>query len=483
MRCALTRAAGLSLGLFGFFACGADSDPSIDDVPPDAAPADATVSCEGDQFRHARAPKTLWDGLTAVPIDVLEVEARFVFDMSEGTGNGTATMNFALGDEAGSPAFDLRQTLDYVELNGESIHPADVGFHDFYAADSLSGLRVANVVLEPCTANELYVEYPIEEPWAGRATPPVFEAGELTWGFAHSDLWPGRLVEQWLPAYLMYDQFRLTVEVEVLGTATPHTLISNGAIEAIGARHWQVRFPDHFTSLSPMLVVVPTGQIEQSVETVELPEGGAVDIELTRHVRGGGNLPDLHALLRDAFLDFHTHDGPYPHGDRLVAYIWPEDTGMEYDGAFTSSSDPVVVVHELYHSWHGRGLKPAVHPDAWFDEAWTVYRTSPPEEPLDFSEAPVVLSSSDPWHRYCPEESYEEGARLMLALADLIGAEQLIDLNRELLATHTLGFVTTPEIERLYTCGADEPEVRRWFHRFVYGRDGEPDPAPDDYCN
>ncbi len=464
-------------------ACGAESDPIVDGGPVDAAPVDAFESCEGDDFRYARAPKSVWGGITAVPIDVIDVDASFVFDMVASTGAATATMHFALGDAGGSPAFDLRQTIDYLELNGDAIHPAEASFHDFYPADSVSGLRVANVVLDRCSENELYLEYPLGEPWAGRASAPAFDTGELTWGFDHSDLWPGRLVEQWLPAYLMYDRFLLTVEVEMLGTATPHTLISNGAVESLGPRHWRVRFPEHFTSLSPLLVVVPSHQIEQSVETLELPDGASVDIEITRNLQTHGNLAELRESVRTAFLDFATHDGPYPHGDRLVAYIWPESRGMEYDGAFTSPPDGDVIAHELYHSWHGRGLKPASHPDAWYDEAWTVYRTTPPEEPLTFTDPPVVLSSADPWYRYCPEESYEEGAELMLTLADLIGEEQLIEVHRQLLENRPLGFISTAELEQFYYCSAEIPEVRRWFHRFVYGLEGEPAPAPADYCD
>jgi len=46
---------------------------------------------------------------------------------------------------------------------------------------------------------------------------------------------------------------------------------------------------------------------------------------------------------------------------------------MEYDGGTTTGQ--AALQHETYHSWWGRGLKPASQPDAWIDEGWTFYYT------------------------------------------------------------------------------------------------------------
>jgi hypothetical protein len=40
---------------------------------------------------------------------------------------------------------------------------------------------------------------------------------------------------------------------------------------------------------------------------------------------------------------------------------------MEYDGGTTTASGNLK--HETYHTWWGRGLKPASQNDAWWDEA------------------------------------------------------------------------------------------------------------------
>jgi hypothetical protein len=82
-----------------------------------------------------------------------------------------------------------------------------------------------------------------------------------------------------------------------------------------------------------------------------------------------------------------------------------------------------------------------------------------------------------------PPGSLDEGARMMLALAELVGEERMIEIHRDLLESRPLGFIATAEVEQYYHCTAEIPEVRRWFHRFVYGREGEPEPPPEDYCD
>ena len=41
------------------------------------------------------------------------------------------------------------------------------------------------------------------------------------------------------------------------------------------------------------------------------------------------------------------------------------------DGGCTSP--PGSLHHETFHSWWGRGIKPASQADGWWDEAWNVY--------------------------------------------------------------------------------------------------------------
>ncbi len=81
-------------------------------------------------FDLAPPPKTV-DGLLAVPIDISTITARLRFDGATSTGTGDATIDFVVGPSAGSPIFDLRQTVTNAWLDGAPVPLAQVAHHDF----------------------------------------------------------------------------------------------------------------------------------------------------------------------------------------------------------------------------------------------------------------------------------------------------------------------------------------------------------------
>ena len=465
----------VSLALLAVLGCGdgAEVDSGVD----------AGSSCEGRDFVYAPPPTALAGGMVVVPIDVVSVDGKLTFDMATESALGQATLTFMLGDASGHAAFDLHQVIDYAELNGVALAIDEVARQVFSPELPNHGMRVIAVALEACSSNELYLEYQVTRPApAPAARAPLWDASGLWWGFDHSDRFPGRYLEQWLPANLLHDEFALSVEIELDNAENDHTIVANGETDELAAGHWQVSYPAHFTSLSPMLVVAPTAQLDSTIATVALGAAGSLDVEVHRELAAPRGLDEIVAILTAAVNEFATDDGPYWHGERVLAYVWAVNSGMEYDGAFTSSATEGTLRHELYHSWHGRGLKPASHNHGWFDESWTVYRLNPPAEPLAPGAPPLELSSADPWRRAVPDEAYGEGAELVMALADLFGAARLAELIHAFYARHPLGVMTTQELERFLYCESGRVEVRFWFHRFVYGRADQPTLPPAGYC-
>ena len=93
---------------------------------------------------------------------------------------------------------------------------------------------------------------------------------------------------------------------------------------------------------------------------------------------------------------------------------------MEYDGATTTCAP--ALEHEVFHSWFGRGVKPACASDGWIDEAMASWATASRQaltgrfqaEALGLDEEPSVLSPVHPWSRRTPREAYTAGSRLLL---------------------------------------------------------------------
>ncbi len=461
--------------------CGDGPRPAADA----GSPVDADTSCNVGDFQWAPPPYQAEDGLR-VFLDFDRIEAHLVFDVETEQATATATVWFRTGDAGGEPVFDLRQSIDHGELDGVQIAPDALGFHGF-GLDTASGFRVAERTVEPCSEHQLYLEYQLGEPSPqvenGRA--PVYADGGLTWGFKLYDVWPGRLLEQWIPANLPYDRFELTVDVDVVGTSVDHTVITNGELESLGVGSWRVTFPSYFTAFSPLLEVVPSDDLASSTTAVACADDQSVDLVIHRHSVITVDLAELEATLSQGLQEFTASDGPYLHGDRFVAYVLSAQhyQAEEYEGGTTVFANPGTLRHELYHSWFGRGVLPARNNDDWFDEAWVMYVTDDPVDPLDREQDPVELSPASPYFRGTPTQAYHEGAQLFTTLAALIGDSELRALMRDFVQGHPLERVTSQDLERHLTCGSGQPEVRFWFHRFVYGLDGEPDPIPDGWCD
>ena len=147
---------------------------------------------------------------------------------------------------------------------------------------------------------------------------------------------------------------------------------------------------------------------------------------------------------------------------------------MEYDGATTASVGSLE--HEVFHSWFGRGLKPASASDGWIDEAFTTWYTAGPPrprqwaQPFDWSEPPVLLRPPSVWARYTPREAYSSGARFFAGLADVIGVDGLCDAMAALYRSRVGGFVSTDELE-VHLAAAAGRGLGPAFARWVHGKD------------
>ncbi len=414
------------------------------------------------------------EGHRAVPVDVLSLEARVVFDVGRRRARAEARMRFTLGEE-GWPLFDLRQPeVEALSLDGAKLRPSRAAAVD--RGGTCGTVRVLRKVLPAGGEHVLEMAYPLEQPASPGSIPIGWGKGRLSWDFWMSDLNPGRYLEQWFPSGFVHDRFPFTLELEVKGLETEHELVTNAEVEESGPGRWRLRFPAHYTPLSPMLVLVPAEEVEREVREVVLRDGRRITVDLCRRKEAPGSLDSLHEHIARDLQAFTDSTGPWAHGGRCTVYQWTGDRSMEYDGATTSSLG--ALSHEIFHSWYGRGVRPASQNDGWIDEAWTTWMTSPrrrggrlaPEDP------PVVLASADPWNRVTPGASYGAGARLFSRLARGLGEEALLRAMAAFFQERSPEPVTTKDLEEHLAEAAGSggaPVVHALFERFVRGREVE----------
>jgi hypothetical protein len=426
-------------------------------------------------------PAKLVDGLSAVPIDIQRITARLTFDGATKTGTGDATVEFVLGPQAGNPIVDLRQTITAAWLDGGPLATAKLAHHDF-GGGADAQLRVVEAVLAAHSAHTLRLVYPLGPPQASTAgsyqPAMTWSSGpRLAFNFGFTDLGAGRYLEAWVPANLIFDQFELVLELCVLKTPVAHTVITNGAVTSLGVNHWRVNFPARFTALSPLVEVRASDSLVSATDAVTLPVSAAsVAIEAWKLTGNSANLTTQINNLKTYLAENENSTGPYMHGNRFVAFI--HVGGMEYEGGTTTRTD--ALRHETFHSWWARGVKPASQPDAWFDEAWTVYNDHGASEsqPFNFTDPPVTLCPRNPWARTTASQAYTDGYRFWKGMAALIGLSTLKTLMSEFYKQRWHRPVTTDDIEEFLVCRTGNTQVVDAFHRFVYGFDN-PASTPD----
>ncbi|MFO7564818.1 MAG: hypothetical protein R6X02_19395 [Enhygromyxa sp.] len=459
-----------------------DSDTSAGDGDSDS---DERPECRPAALMHAPAPVEI-DGLTAVPIDILELEAELSFDVAAATAFAQGTLRFALGEAGGMPIFDLRQTPETLRLDGRLLAPDQLARQDFGVGVDF-GFRILEVELAPCSVHELEFAYPLTTPQAPLAVGPRFASGpdRVYFDLSFSDLEPGRYLESWLPANMPWDRHPISLAVTLTQAGAAHALLSNATVDEVAPHGWQLEFPATTTAMDPMLVLIPIDELDSQTGVHRAVNGQAIPYAV--HVNT--QIPSSAAIVATEVTgdldEFVTILGDFAHPE-LTVYIHPITRSMEYAGATTSSLPSLA--HELFHSWWARGLSPASYADGWIDEGWVMFNIGPAAllvVPFDWAAPPRVLFDPHPFARDTPTAAYTEGRLLFAGLAELMGVEGLHAAMAELYASRgPLGSLSTAQLERHLFCASGElPEIRQAFHRFVRGLDGDAGLAPDGYCD
>ncbi|HWG73837.1 MAG TPA: hypothetical protein VG184_07265 [Acidimicrobiales bacterium] len=425
---------------------------------------------------HQPPPVDLGSGRLAVPVDVESVDATLVFDVAARQGRGSAKVVFVVDDPGGCPVLDLRQEPAALRLDG-----AQLGGHAFPRCDLGAGLDAGMRVLDASVGpgrHTLELDYPLATPAAARAEPVAWCDAGVRFDLWMSDLAAGRYLEMWVPANLCHDRFALSVEVVVTGAARPHVAVANGDVADLGAgTRFRVVYPDRYTSLSPMLVVAPADEVELRRRPVALAGRGApIGLVVARHREVDADLAACEADIAGWLTYLAERYGPWVHGEEFCAFVWGPGRGMEYDGATTASVP--ALEHEVFHTWFGRGVKPATAGDGWIDEAFTTWATSSrraegarfADDELGLDTEPVTLRPPHPWSRHTPVESYASGARLFAGLAVVVGGPgRLRSAMADWYRANAGGLVSTDGLEAHLT-GWSGVDVGPWFARYVHGR-------------
>jgi len=417
-------------------------------------------------------PVRIVDGLTAVPIDIQQLDSHVVFDAATSQAQVEASMRFIMGNTDGNPVFDFRQDIQEAYLNDVSVPVDKLQHHDFGGGPNAE-LRILDTIVPANSENTLRLIYGLNQPQAPNSQPIGWDPNStrLYWDLWFTDLLPARYLEMWFPSNLIYDQFKFNLEIEIINSEFEHVIIANGSVNNLAPNHWRVEFRERFTSLSPMLITAAADRIESRQGLMILPDTSMeLRLDTFKLTSTLANLASVENDVRTYITNNVINIGPYVHGDRFTTFIWTGVRSMEYEGGVTSNTG--ALEHEVFHSWFARGLRPATQNDSWLDEGWTVYNTGANRfalTPFDMSEPPVTLSSSNPFNRTTPSAAYSAGSRFFAGLADVLGLANLRSYMSSFFKENQGRLVTTRQLEAYLICRSGIVEIADYFERFVYG--------------
>ena len=120
--------------------------------------------------------------------------------------------------------------------------------------------------------HRLTLEYDLDQPDSLYSQPITWDTDHLYFEFWFTDLRPARYLEMWFPSNLIYDQFRINIDIQISNTNVSHTLFSNSQVVIRSPNHWKIECLDTFSSLSPMLVIAGLDRIGYYSDTIYLPD-------------------------------------------------------------------------------------------------------------------------------------------------------------------------------------------------------------------
>jgi hypothetical protein len=391
------------------------------------------------------------DGL-AVFVDFKLAHYDIVYDLDAKTVKVESIIEFE-SLQPGRPLFDLvpepkEVLLDDMPVRTEAIRDPD----------QETRLRVIDLKTSPGKYT-LKIRHEI-------STNVVFDQRGVASGFWMSDLNDRRYLEQYLPSNLEFDQYKMKSRVRIInGNNAPHVLKTNGEITKISENDFEVVYPDFYSASSLYFHLFPEKNTAKNIQFYYPSiDGRMIPVDIYTLYTPNEFVADTKKILAELEEDY----GPFPH-DQLIIYGNALSGGMEYSGATSTSLK--ALGHELFHSYHARGLMPANGNAGWMDEAIARWRDNkyPLLEKLSFES--TRMAGRSVWNRMTDRMAYTEGSAFLSWIAHRMDQKGLNfkKFLREYFEKYKYTTVTT-ELFRDELSKSAEMDLTPDFMKYIYGK-------------
>ncbi len=330
----------------------------------------------------------------AIFIDFETANYEITYDLSTKTTEVYSVIEFESLSE-GFPIFDLVEEPTEVVLDGKLIQTESI-----LDPDNSTTMRIMKEKIYP-GKHELKIKNAL-------VTNVIYTDTGIGSGFWMSDMKDRKFLEQYLPTNLEFDQYQMRSIIKVKNSeGVPHTLKTNGTISKISENHFEIIYPAFYTTSSMFFHLFPEKNAINNVQFYYPSiDGRMIPVDIYTGYNVDEYVRDTKIILKELETDY----GPFPH-NQVIIYGINLNGGMEYSGATSTSLK--ALGHELFHSYHARGLIPANGNSGWMDEAIASWRDNryPLIDKLNYES--TQLASHSPWTRKTDRMAYTEGSAFL----------------------------------------------------------------------
>jgi hypothetical protein len=436
------RVAGVAVGVLALSGCGG-SDSSSPAAP--APPASGTVATA--PLPAAVDEAGLLDG--AYPVDVEQVEAVFDILPHQQQVRVWSATTFRMRPGQSMPVVHFLPAVASASvamaLNGEPLDPRreeDVRLFRYETSgqDSVELQRA----LAPGVSHRLEASHvmPLTDA-LGRFFTDVndFE------GHGNEVLFPTLNSPRDLARHVLTFRVHSSDPYRIVGSG----LVTPGA--ATDAQEWVLDTEREVASYTVMFFLAPDRDVVVDERRVE-----GVDVRVMAF-RGGIGAEQAYEQIGPWLAELQSTLGPFPMPRGLSIVLTQGGGGMEYYGATITSLR--ALRHEIFHMYYGCSTVATTYRDSWWDEAinmWYELSVDPAFPPIDPGYRSGIVGSRTPVTVGFDQRAYDEGARIIQAVAaDMGGREPAVAFFSHLHRTRLFAPFTTVDLadDILAYSGAD----------------------------
>jgi hypothetical protein len=194
--------------------------------------------------------------------------------------------------------------------------------------------------------------------------------------------------------------------------------IGSGHVVKTGAapQEWVLDTEREIASYTLMFVLVP-----EDDTVLEERNIAGVDVRILAFV-GGASVSEAFTRLGPWLSELADNLGPFPMPRGISLFLVSSGGGMEYFGGTITSL--WAMEHEVFHMYYGCSAVMATYRDSWMDEAinmWYAYSRDPSFSPINSDYRSNIVSGRSPVAVGFDLRAYDEGARMMEAVARELG--------------------------------------------------------------